>query len=200
MFSNKDQNIKLYSFSEDTKEFCAEFEYFWAVGTGLAANSTQLQPLPQKDGFAIIFDEQNQQWKYLEDHRGTKVYSTEDQKESDVDYLGKIKDGFTIVAPTSTFETWTGFEWHDQRTVEEIAAYNRSLLPKLSKRQFSLYLYDHQMYDQVMQAIEANPRFKIEYDAVSDIERLSPTVSEMTLLLGWTEEQVDQMWTEALTL
>ena len=98
------------------------------------------------------------------------------------------------------FHTWNGTEWIDPRTQEEIAAYERSLLQKLSKRQFALYLFDHDMYDQVMQAIEANPRFKIEYDTVSDIERLSPTVSAMTTLLNWTEEQVDQMWTEALTL
>lgn len=81
-----------------------------------------------------------------------------------------------------------------------LAQEKRSLLPKLSKRQFALYMYDHQMYDQVMYAIEANPRFKIEYDTVSDIERLSPTVASMTALLGWTDEQVDQMWTEALNL
>lgn len=95
---------------------------------------------------------------------------------------------------------WNGIAWVDPRTAEEITAYNRSLFQKLSKRQFALYMYDHQMYDQVMQAIEANPRFKIEYDTVSDIERLSPTVSEMTSLLGWTEDQVDQMWNEALKL
>lgn len=95
---------------------------------------------------------------------------------------------------------WDGNNWLDLRTPAEIASYNRSLLPKLSKRQFALYLYDHDMYDQVMQAIEANPRFKIEYDSGSDIERLSPTVAGITALLGWTEEQVDQMWAEALTL
>jgi len=101
----------------------------------------------------------------------------------------------------SQFHTvWNGLKWIDPRTLEEIAAYNRSLLPGLSKRQFALYLYDHGMYDQVMGAINANPRFKIEYDSVSDIERLSPTVSDMTTLLGWTDEQVDQMWSEALTL
>lgn len=199
MFSNKDQNIKLYSFSEDTKEFCAEFEYFWAVGTGLAANSTQLQPLPQKDGFVILFDEESQKWLYAEDNRNKTVYSVDDKNESIIDYIGPIKSGFTEEKP-ALFETWTGTEWVDPRTAEEIAAYKRSLFQKLSKRQFALYMYDHQMYDQVMQAIEANTRFKIEYDAVSDIERLSPTVSEMTSLLGWTEEQVDQMWTEALTL
>ncbi|ATO20001.1 hypothetical protein BS636_10215 [Acinetobacter sp. LoGeW2-3] len=102
--------------------------------------------------------------------------------------------------PPSPFHEWQSNKWIDLRTPEEIASYNRSLLPKLSKRQFALYLYDHDMYDQVMQAIEANPRFKIEYDSVSDIERLSPTVAEITLLLGWTEEQVDQMWEQALAL
>ena len=100
----------------------------------------------------------------------------------------------------SDFHVWRGESWIDPRTPEEIAAYNRSLLPRLSKRQFALYLYDHNMYDQIMQAIEENPRFKIEYDSVSDIERLSPTVSEMTALLGWTDEQVDQMWEQASTL
>ena len=101
----------------------------------------------------------------------------------------------------SQFHTiWDGFNWIDSRTQAEIADYNRSQLSKLSKRQFALYLFDHDMYDQVMQAIEANPRFKIEYDTVSDIERLSPTVAYMTTLLDLTEEQVDAMWQQALML
>lgn len=99
--------------------------------------------------------------------------------------------------PTQFHTEWNGIEWVDNRAAEEIAAYNRSLLPRLSKRQFALYLYDHNMYDQIMQAIEENPRFKIEYDTVSNIERLSPTVAEMTSLFGWTEDQVDQMWEAA---
>ena len=51
-----------------------------------------------------------------------------------------------------------------------------------------------------MSAINANPRFKIEFDTVADIERLSPTVAAMTQLLVWTDEQVDGMWGEALKL
>lgn len=112
-----------------------------------------------------------------------------------------IFSDFTVSDPKpSSFHKWINGEWIDSRTPEEIAAYNRSLLPKLSKRQFALYLYDNEMYDQVMDAINANPRFKIEYDSVSDIERLSPTVAEMSSLLGWVDEQVDQMWQEALLL
>ncbi len=102
--------------------------------------------------------------------------------------------------PTKFHTVWNGSAWVDNRTADEITTYNRSLLPKLSKRQFSLYLYDHGLYESVMSAINANPRFKIEFDTVADIERLSPTVSAMTALLGWTDEQVDAMWHEALKL
>ena len=103
-------------------------------------------------------------------------------------------------AKPDQFHEWNGSEWRDPRTQVEIAAYERSLLKKLSKRQFSLYLYDNDKYDQVMHAIEANPRFKIEYDTVSEIGRLSPTVTAMSNLLGWTDEWIDGMWREALTL
>lgn len=124
-----------------------------------------------------------------------------------IELMQKIASGCVVFSDLSCseprptqFHTWNGSAWVDNRTQEEIEAHDRSLLPKISKRQFALYLFDHDMYDQVMQAIEANPRFKIEYDAVSDIERLSPTVASMTALLGWTDEQVDQMWTESLNL
>lgn len=200
MFAEKDQEITAYSYNPESMEYVGDFPYFWMEGTGLAANSTNVSPPTNKAGFTIVFNKEFRDWEYVTDKRGAIVYSTANKTESDVNYLGEIKEGFTEIKPTSVFDIWNGTEWVDPRTAEEIAAYKRSLFQKLSKRQFALYMYDHQMYDQVMQAIEANPRLKIEYDAVSDIERLSPTVSEMTSLLGWTDAQVDQMWAEALTL
>lgn len=86
----------------------------------------------------------------------------------------------------------------DQEKAKNISDYLK--LKALSKRQFALYLYDHEMYDLVMNSIEQNPRFKIEFDTVSEIERLSPTVTAMSHLVGWTDEQVDEMWKEALIL
>ena len=85
-------------------------------------------------------------------------------------------------------------------TEEDIAILKRQQLPKLSKRQFSLYLYDNDLYDQVMNAINADPRFKIEFDTVADIDRLSPTVLAMTELLSWTDNQVDEMWFYAINI
>lgn len=199
MFADKDQTIKLYSYDPEHKNFISSFEYFWAVGTGLAANSTSIAPPEFEPGNVAVFDENTETWSVVEDHRGEIVYSTEDKTEQKIDYLGLIKSNFTKFKPEQ-FDTWNGTAWEDSRTPEEITAYNRSLLPVLSKRQFSLYLYDHQLYDQVMATLDQNPRFKIEYETVKDLERLSPTVSAMTALLGWTDEQVDAMWNEALKL
>lgn len=80
------------------------------------------------------------------------------------------------------------------------AEQKRALLCSLTKRQFSLYLFDIEKYDQVMDTINSNTRFKIEFDTVTDIERLSPTVSEMANLLGWSDEEIDVMWEQAVLL
>ena len=194
MFAEETKEVTLYSYNTQGV-FTGEFQYLWVVGTGLASNSTLEKPLKDKDGFVSVWN--GSAWEYQENHLGKTIYSTETKESKTVDYVGEIQQGWTPLKPIE-FGEWNGSEWIDTRTAEEIAAYNRSLLQKLSKRQFALYLYDHDMYDQVMQAIEANPRFKIEYDSVSDIERLSPTVASMTALLGWTDDQVDQMWEQAI--
>lgn len=196
MFATENQTIMLYGYDEQGI-FTESFLYEWIVGTGLAANSTLKEPLEQKEGFSSVFD--GEDWDYVENHIGETIYSITDKSSKTVKTIGEIEGGYTLLTP-DPFDTWNGEAWEDQRTEQEIDEYNRSLLPRLSKRQFALYLYDNEMYDDVMQAINANPRFKIEYDSVSDIERLSPTVSDMSQLLGWTDEQVDRMWQEALLL
>lgn len=100
-------------------------------------------------------------------------------------------------------ETETG-HWEDSRTAEEISEYNRSQMQKLTKRQFVLQLDSirinekETMYDQVLLLLSNNRTAKIEYDTVADIERLSPTVLTMSQALNLTNEQVDDMWIEAL--
>lgn len=83
---------------------------------------------------------------------------------------------------------------------DQIAEYERSLMPALTKRQFSLYMYDIEKYDQVMAALNSNPRFKIEFETVAMIERNSPTVAAMSQILEWDAETVDNHWKEALKL
>ncbi|MEX5443416.1 hypothetical protein WCE14_08615 [Acinetobacter schindleri] len=85
-------------------------------------------------------------------------------------------------------------------THEQVAEYERSLLPALTKRQFSLYLYDIEKYDQVMNALNESPRFKIEFDTAATIERNSPTVAAMAQVLEWNDLTIDEKWKEALKI
>lgn len=71
--------------------------------------------------------------------------------------------------------------------------------PALTKRQFNLCLYDNNKFDEVNALLAANPRAKLEFDSTDRIERSSSTVSAMILALGWSEDQVNSMWQEALT-
>ncbi len=95
---------------------------------------------------------------------------------------------------------WDGGNWIDSRTPEQIVEYERSLLPPFTKRQFSLYLYDIGKYEEVMDALNANPRFKIEFETVATIERNSPTVTAMGQILGWDDLIIDDHWKKALKL
>ncbi|WP_109291594.1 hypothetical protein [Acinetobacter baumannii] len=104
--------------------------------------------------------------------------------------------------PHTDHHVWSEdlLEWVDARTPEQISEYERSLMPALTKRQFSLHLYDIGKYDDVMNALNANPRFKIEFDTVSVIERLSPTVTAMGQILEWDDLMIDEKWKGALKL
>ena len=73
-------------------------------------------------------------------------------------------------------------------------------MPPLTKCQFNLYLYDSGLKDEVDALLAANPRAKVEFDSTDKVVRTSPTVEAMMALLGWTDEQVDQMWQQALTI
>lgn len=93
-------------------------------------------------------------------------------------------------------------------TVDEatLSLERRSKLKALSKRQFALYLDgikaddETTLYDVILGLLTQNKKASLEYETVAYIERNSPTVSAMVALLGWADEQVDQMWQEALLL
>ena len=85
-------------------------------------------------------------------------------------------------------------------TQEEKALLKRQLLPVLTKRQFNLYMYDHNLTEQINALFVSYPRGKIEFDSVDRIERNSPTVQAMILELNSGAEQVDSMWEQALRL
>jgi len=202
MYALETREVALYGYDEHGV-YCGSFGYLWVEGTGLAANSTLIEPIEQKEGFAIVWN--GEAWEYQEDHTGKTIYSISDRSSKTIEDIGPIKPGYTLLKPNTQFDTWNGEAWEDQRTPAEIAEYERSLLPRLTKRQFALQLNSIQvsettMYKQTLALIAQDEIAQIEWDTVSYIERLSPTVISMTAALGLTDEEVDQMWREALSL
>ena len=96
-------------YNKVTKEFLDSKQLDKAFCTSLP-NSTQKEPLPPKENFAICFNEEKDIWEYIEDNRNKIVYSTIDKTESKIDYLGVIKDGFTLNQPKE-FDKWNSTTW-----------------------------------------------------------------------------------------
>lgn len=76
-------------------------------------NATNINPLPNKEGFAVCFNEEANCWAYQEDHRGEIVYNREDLSPIQVDYIGPIKDGFLLVLPKpkNKYQIWQNGEY-----------------------------------------------------------------------------------------
>lgn len=83
--------------------------------------------------------------------------------------------------------------------------YIKSLKP-LTRRQFKLVLLENGLLDKVESAIAniedvtQKTRMQIEYTEATEFQRTSNSVKYMCNLLGLTEEQVNQMWEQGLTL
>ena len=83
--------------------------------------------------------------------------------------------------------------------------YVKSLKP-LTRRQFKLALLENNLLEQVETLINSvedatqRTRLQIEYSEATEFQRTSNSVKYMCNLLGLTEEQVNQMWEQGLTL
>ena len=83
---------------------------------------------------------------------------------------------------------------------DKVVEIKRSRLTPLTKRQFNLYMFDNNLTATIDAVFVDYPREKIEFDGADKFERNSPTVAALSSALGWTEDQVDTMWEQALTL
>ncbi|MBX9476461.1 tail fiber assembly protein [Yersinia enterocolitica] len=109
--SDKAQIVTVFNYHYETKEFTGETDEYIAPYTGIPGSSTLIAPLPSKAGYAVVFNEDVQQWEYTEDYRGTEVYDTQTGYSRPVITLGPLPEGFTSQAPTSQFDRWDGAQW-----------------------------------------------------------------------------------------
>lgn len=60
--------------------------------------ATTIAPPAPNAGFARVFDEESQEWSYVEDHRGVEVWVDHEQSYI-IDDLGPIPDGYLLEKP-----------------------------------------------------------------------------------------------------
>jgi hypothetical protein len=148
--------MDIYNFNKETKEFISKTvatESPLEKGVFLIpANATITKPLDTKENFAVCFNEDKQEWEYIEDNRNKTVYNKETRQESKIDYLGVIKDDVTTLKPEQ-FDKWdyTTNSWvcdeveKEKSRVQNINSYTQSYIylkypqPKQSSANLGVY-------------------------------------------------------------
>jgi hypothetical protein len=108
--------------------------------------------------------------------------------------------------PHTDYHVWDEelLEWIDSRTPEQIVEYERSLLSPLTKRQLNrvLLAMPSQTYEDKQAELEAylagNRLARIDYDSVTEIQRLDEITLRLAEALGFVPEKMDELWNEAL--
>lgn len=89
---------------------------------------------------------------------------------------------------------------------EKIKVIDQAELKPLTRRQFKLTLYENNLIEKIEAAIESIQEpymkdiIKIEYNESTEFQRTSNSVITMCSLLELTDDQVNEMWSYALTL
>ncbi|WP_119711548.1 tail fiber assembly protein [Arsenophonus endosymbiont of Aleurodicus floccissimus] len=82
------------------------------------------------------------------DHRGKTVYDTNNRASCTVDYLGEIKTGFTLLAPSTQFDKRDGKKWvTDNQAVkaDQINNANQTKLQLIDEAQSKITLLDRKV-------------------------------------------------------
>lgn len=88
----------------------AALEYL-PVGVGLPALCFVDKPTLPRAGLALVRSANGTAWETLPDYRGQTVYSTETGQPETVLLIGELPQGVTLLAPTTSFDTWNGKKW-----------------------------------------------------------------------------------------
>lgn len=102
-------NIRCFYYDPETGEYTGWSDEYINIGVSMPGNSTAIDPGEVVAGKVSLFT--GTDWRLEEDHRGDTVYSVENKQESVIDYIGPVRDGFVVVAPSSPFDKWDGQKW-----------------------------------------------------------------------------------------
>lgn len=83
---------------------------------------------------------------------------------------------------------------------EEKLLIYRQNMPTLSPIEFDIKLVNAGLYDQVQSLIQSDIKLKIAYTRATFFSRTDPFIDQARIALNLTDEQVDDMWQQALQL
>ena len=104
--------------------------------------------------------------------------------------------------PYTDYHVWNEYlsKWVDGRTPEQLTEFKRQNMPTLSPIEFDIKLNNVGLYDAVQELIKDNFEMRIAYNRATFFSRTSSFVDQARIALGLTDEQVDAMWEQAITL
>lgn len=115
-------NIIVYNYNSETREYISASTEFLAVGVGIPAYSCLDAPGTHKAGYAICRSADLNSWKYVPDHRGETVYSTETGEAKEITVPGDYPENTTTLAPLTSYDKWDGEKWVTDTEAQHSAA------------------------------------------------------------------------------
>lgn len=95
--------IKVYTYRADTKEYIGQADAYIPPNTDLPTFCTDLSAPEAIKDYRIIFNEKENRWCHIEDHRGEIVYCINTGYPVKIENLGSLPDNITPLAPSSKF-------------------------------------------------------------------------------------------------
>ena len=102
--------------------------------------------------------------------------------------------------PSSPSETWYIEDGEIKVDQQKLIEYNRKNMPNLTPIEFDTKLKNNGLYDAVQDLIKDNFEMRIAYSRATFLSRTDSFVDQARIALNLTDEQVDEMWEQALTL
>lgn len=112
--------IRVYYYEPSTGEYRGWSDEYINVGVSMPGHSTAIDIGEERPGFVSVFNGTG--WEQQPDNRGVTVYSTADRATTVVNYIGEIRSGFTIVAPSTQYDMWDGSKWVTDTDAQRKAA------------------------------------------------------------------------------
>lgn len=165
--------------------------------------ATTIETVVMTDELRALIKSQSTHVQLIDERVKAKI----SERYSITDELKEIRN-----SSSATFSVYADYveecrQWgRDQKALLGLTSGSDIYLRALTRRQFKLVLMENDLLDDIETAIAGitdtplKARIQIEYTEATEFVRTSDSVSYMCGLLGLTDEQVNIMWAQALTL